>query len=62
MNVLEILLGQIPEAVYFSLFLIFTKEIKEKRILFTSLMIIEYLLLLYVFPYSIWSHILLLHL
>lgn len=58
MNILEILLGQIPEAVYFSLFLIFTKEIKEKRILFTSLMIIEYLLLLHVFPYSVWSHVL----
>ena len=58
MNILEILLGQIPEAIYFSLFLIFTKEIKEKRILFTSLMIIEYLLLLHVFPYSVWSHVL----
>lgn len=54
---LEILIGQIPEAIYFSLFMIFTKQIKEKRILFTILMVIEYLLLMIIFPYSIWSHI-----
>ena len=42
---LEVLLGQIPEAIYFSLFMIFAKGLKEKRILFTILMIIEYLLL-----------------
>lgn len=58
MNILEILLGQVPEAIYFTLFMIFTKELKKKRILFTVLMIIEYILLLYSFPYSTWSHVL----
>ena len=58
MDFLEILLGQIPEAIYFSLFMISTKEIKEKRWLFIGLMIFEYILLLNLLPYSTWSHVL----
>ena len=58
MNLYELLLGQIPEALYFTLFLIFTKQLKEKRILFAMLMVLEYILLLYILPYNIWSHIL----
>ena len=42
---LEILVGQIPEAVYFSLFLIYAKNLKEKRLIFTILMVLEYLFL-----------------
>ena len=57
MNLLEILVGQIPEAVYFALFLVLTKKLTHKRILFTGLMVAEYLLLMYAFPYSIWSHV-----
>ena len=57
MNLYQLFLGQIPEAIYFSLFIILTKSIKEKRILFMVLMIIEYILLLSVFPYSVWSHV-----
>lgn len=49
---MELLLGQIPEAIFFALFMIYAKGIKEKRILFTILMIIEYLLLKYSFPYN----------
>lgn len=45
MGILEILFGQVPEAIYFSLFIILAKEIKNKRILFTSIMIFEYLAL-----------------
>ena len=58
MNILEILLGQLPEALYFALFIIFTKQIKTKRCLFTSLTVTEYILLLNAFRFSIWSHIL----
>lgn len=58
MNVLEILLGQIPEAIYFALFMIFTNEIKTKRICFIASAILEYVLLLNAFPFDIWSHIL----
>lgn len=54
---LEVLLGQIPEAIYFALFMIFTKRIKEKRILFVMLMICEYILMLKVMPYSVYGRI-----
>lgn len=49
---LELILGQIPEAIFFSLFMIYAKGIKEKRVLFTVLMVVEYLLLKYNFKYS----------
>lgn len=49
---MELLIGQIPEAIYFALFMIYAKGIKEKRILFTILMVVEYLLLKYSFPYN----------
>ena len=54
---MELLLGQIPEALYFALFIIFAKQIKEKRILFTVLMVFEYLLAKYTFQYSVMFHI-----
>lgn len=31
MDLLEIFLGQIPEAIYFALFMIFAKDLKEKK-------------------------------
>ena len=47
-------LVQLPEPVYFSLFLIIGKNIKEKRLLLTGIMIMQYLLLMHIFPYNIW--------
>lgn len=58
MDLLQLFLGQIPEAIYFALFMIFTKQLKEKRILFLFLMIVEYLLLKSVIKYDIWFQIL----
>lgn len=58
MNWAEILLGQIPEALYFALFIILTKKLTTKRFLFIVSTILEYILLMYAFPYDIWSHIL----
>lgn len=58
MNILEIILGQIPEAIYFALFMIVTKELKSKRTLFVLLMTLEYMLLKHTFVYSIWFHVL----
>ena len=55
---LQVLLGQIPEAIYFSLFMIYTKRLKEKRVLFIILNILEYVLLFNLLPYSTWSHVL----
>lgn len=57
LDILEILLGQLPEALYFAIFMILAKRIKNKRILFTSLMIIEYILLFSIVRYSIWYHV-----
>ena len=53
MDLLEIFLGQIPEAIYFALFMIFAKDLKEKRILYILLMVIEYLLLKHFIKYNI---------
>ena len=57
MNWLELFLGQIPEALFCALFIIFAKGLKEKRILFIFIMIAEYLLLKYSFRYSSWFHL-----
>ena len=54
---LELLLGQIPEAIFFALFMIYAKGLKEKRILFTILMIIEYSLLKQFIHFNIWFQI-----
>lgn len=53
----QLLLGQIPEALYFAIFMIFVKQLKEKRILFTLITIIEYALLFNLFKDSYVSHI-----
>lgn len=47
-------LVQIPEPVYFSLFLIIGKNIKEKRLLLIAIMIMQYLLLMHIFPFDVW--------
>lgn len=44
----------IGEPVYFSLFLIIGKNIKNKRLLLIGIMIIQYVLLMRVFPFNIW--------
>lgn len=57
---IDLVIGQIPEAVFFSLFIIYAKGIKEKRIIFTILMVIEYVFLKYIahLNYNIWFQIL----
>ena len=54
MDLLQLFLGQIPEAIFFALFMIYTKQLKEKRVLFVLLMIIEYLLLKTFIKFSMW--------
>lgn len=56
-KILEMVLGQIPEAIYFSLFMIFSKQLKEKRFLFISLMTIEYLIIQKLIHFDIWLQI-----
>ena len=43
-NILELVVGQLLDAIYFALFLIFTKNIKEKRLLFVFMVSVEYIL------------------
>ena len=50
---LLVFLEKVLEAIYFSLFLIIGKNLKEKRILFTLIMIFEYLLLKSFFHYNV---------
>lgn len=57
MDLLEIFLGQIPEAIFLALFMIFAKALRKKRVLFTSIVIVEYLILMELFPYSWYFHI-----
>lgn len=47
MNMQELIFGQIPEIIYFTLFMIIAKDLKEKRFRFLLLMAIGYLFLKY---------------
>ena len=53
MGIVLLFLEKILEAIYFSLFLIIGKNLKEKRILFTTLMIFQYLILTSYIEYNI---------
>ncbi|HJG96260.1 MAG TPA: hypothetical protein K8V90_04055 [Romboutsia timonensis] len=57
MNIFEILLGQIPEAIYFAVFMIFAKRLTEKRLLYVTLMIVEYLLLKQLLSFTVWFQV-----
>ena len=54
---LMVFLEKVCEAIYFSLFLIYGKNLKEKRILFIGIMIFEYLMITKLIQYNIWIHI-----
>lgn len=54
---LELLIGQIPEAIFFALFMIYAKGLKEKRILFIILMVLEYILIMQNIIFNTYSHI-----
>jgi len=57
LNLFTILIAQIPEAIYFSLFMIYTKRLTEKRLLYITLMVVEYILLYRIFPFNVWFQI-----
>lgn len=57
MNFLELFLGQIPEAIFLTLFVIYAKNLKDKRVIFTIIMLFEYLLLKYTFRYNWYFHV-----
>lgn len=53
MGIVLLFSGKILEAIYFSLFLIIGKKLKEKRILFALIMIFEYLMLTSFIKYNV---------
>lgn len=57
LNFFTILIAQISEAIYFALFMIYTKRLTHKRLLYTILMIIEYILLYKIFPFNVYFQI-----
>lgn len=57
MNILEILLGQVPEAIFFAMFMILTKSFKERKCIFISLMIVEYLALKSLLTFNVWFQV-----
>ena len=54
--VLSILLGLIPEVLYFTLFITYAKNIKEKRIKLFLLISISYIIGIILIPYQLWFH------
>lgn len=57
MNWSEFLLGQLLEAIYFPLFMIFAKNIKTRKLIFSITLIIEYFILVNIFKYNIWFQV-----
>lgn len=53
-NIALIFLEKICEALYFSIFLIIGKNIKEKRLLLVGIMIFEYLMLKHFIQFNVW--------
>lgn len=58
MNWLELILGQVLEAVYLSLFMIYTKRLDKHKIAFTLMMILEYVILINTIDFSLWVYVL----
>lgn len=56
-TLLTLFLGLIPEAIYFALFMIFTKNLKKHKFLFMVTIIFEYIIAKIIFPYSIWFQV-----
>lgn len=56
-NILEIMRfvsAKFAEPIYFALFLIIGKDLKNKKLLLTCIMIFEYYMLTYIFPFNVW--------
>lgn len=54
----QLLIGQIPEAIFFALYLIYTKRLKEKKTFFIILMILEYVLFKHFIKFNVYFQIL----
>ena len=56
MDILKVLLGQLPEAIYFAIFMMSAKKLVNKRLLLIILMSAEYILLINALHFSVWAH------
>ena len=53
-EILLLFLEKVCEAIFFSMFLILGKNLKEKRLLFTAIMIFDYLALTHILQFNTW--------
>lgn len=56
-GIVNIIFGIIPEALYFTLFLILGKGLKEKRIRFFVMMLAQYIIIKYFIQFDVWFQI-----
>ena len=60
--IISILLGMLPEVLYFTLFLVYTKNIKEKKVKLFFLIALAYVLCIMISQYKVLYYILLIFL
>jgi hypothetical protein len=56
-GLINIIFGIIPEALYFTLFLIIGKGLKEKRMTFFVMMLAQYIIIKYFIQFDVWFQI-----
>ena len=54
LEIMRFISAKFAEPIYFALFLIIGKDLKNKRLLLTCIMIFEYYMLTYIFPFNVW--------
>lgn len=54
LEIMRFISAKFAEPIYFALFLIIGKNLKTKRLLLTCIMIFEYYMLTYIFPFNVW--------
>lgn len=54
MEIIRLISAKALEPLYFSLFLIYGKDLKHKRLLFTLIMIAEYIMLTEIIEFNVW--------
>lgn len=54
MEIIRLISAKVLEPIYFSLFLIYDKDLKHKRLLLTFIMIVEYIMLTEIIEFNVW--------
>lgn len=53
-EIIRLISAKVLEPIYFSLFLIYGKDLKHKRLLLTFIMIVEYIMLTEIIEFNVW--------